>query len=210
MFYNSPRKGNRSWHGFVHHFVRYLWLYKIFHSVDYEFDFSLVNSRFASSRLVDYLTPRKWTSNVIVLVKSRMLPSILPSLNEICKNRPLFAQLEFTKKTRLIVTTKFVLLSVKKRSCRFSFCIVLLCFLFFWRSITLSAPQKLHRDYLLIKLPLFRPNYRSATHPLSHSTDRVNTLANQIAEFLIVCKLVSSTFVLQYASQLWLNSTFIG
>lgn len=59
-----------------------------------------------------------------------MLPSILPSLNEICKNRPLFAQLEFTKKTRLIVTTKFVLLSVKKRSCRFSFCIVLLCFLF--------------------------------------------------------------------------------
>lgn len=180
--------------------------------LDYEFDFSLVNSRFASSRLVDYLTPRKWTSNVIVLVKSRMLPSILPSLNEICKNRPLFAQLEFTKKTRLIVTTKFVLLSVKKRSCRFSFCIVLLCFLFFWRSIliTLSAPQKLHRDYLLIKLPLFRPNYRSATHPLSHSTDRVNTLANQIAEFLIVCKLVSSTFVLQYASQLWLNSTFIG
>ena len=110
-----------------------------------------------------------------------MLPSILPSLDEICKNR-----------LRLIVTTKFVLLSVKKRSCRFSFCMVLLCFLFFWRSIliTLSTPQKLRRDDLLIKLPLFCPNYRFATHPLSHSTDRVNTLANQIAEFLIVCKLV--------------------
>lgn len=110
-----------------------------------------------------------------------MLPSILPSLDEICKNRP-----------RLIVTTKFVLLSVKKRSCRFSFCMVLLCFLFFWRSIliTLSTPQKLRRDDLLIKLPLFCPNYRFATHPLSHSADRVNTLANQIAEFLIVCKLV--------------------
>ena len=107
-----------------------------------------------------------------------MLPSILPSLNEICKNRPLFTQLEFTKKTRLIVTTKFVLRSVKKRSCRFSFCIVLFCFLFFWRSIliTLSTPQKHRRDDLLIKLPLLVEITASPLTP-SHSTDRVNTLA---------------------------------
>ena len=106
-----------------------------------------------------------------------MLPSILPSLNEICKNRPLFTQLEFTKKTRLIVTTKFVLRSVKKRSCRFSFCIVLFCFLFFWRSILITlSTQKHRRDDLLIKLPLLVEITASPLTP-SHSTDRVNTLA---------------------------------
>ena len=62
-----------------------------------------------------------------------MLPSILPSLNEICKNRPLFAQLEFTKKTRLIVTTKFVLRSVKKDHAALVF--VSFCFVFFFSGV---------------------------------------------------------------------------
>lgn len=53
--------------------------------LDYEFEFSGVSSHFAATRFVDCLTPRKRTSNVIVFVNTSMLPSILPSLDEICK-----------------------------------------------------------------------------------------------------------------------------
>lgn len=159
----------------------------------------MVDSNFAATRFVDYMTPRKRSSNVIVLVKTSMLPSILPSLDEICKNRPLFGQLEFTKKLVLLSRLNLYFLALKKDNAALVF--VSSCCVFFFSGVvssitvsTSSSETSQRRFVDEVAIVLFK--YRFPTHPLSHSTDRVNALANPITEFLIVCKLVSSKFVL--------------